>query len=503
MKESNQNTQDSNLPDLPDLDFDLGEIPELDSFNESVSGEGGSSDLLDSDLPELGGGEELIAQLPVETEDGADDEDPLGEYVNDDFASSGDDSLESLSTSPLSQLEDKDAGEGIELSSDELRSVMEHSDTHFFEDLTEENEAMSSGALDLHEPGALFGETGAERMGIQGESGLDQTGAEFHFQDDLEDLELPGAPDLMDETSAGEGGLSFMDRAAPPQDIYLDGMPGEVEAEAPGDEEDKEPVALSEEELGNILSDVDETGEVFMGGMDEGVELPELGEFPPEMELEEVGIPELEGGFETELDDESEVTLSDSELDNILSDTGAGEVPEWEETSTESRAIDEFAEPMPSALDFDVEDGPIALTPEELGNIVQDVSEEEEVAETSPEIFETPSEEEAPFHSILDESDEDNEPVTLSDNELENILEDVTESEEPGISAGFAEEEKGSRDRLIEEHAEVTGLEKDELKKMISYLDSLFDQLPEETVRKFSQSEYFDLYKKIMTELGL
>ena len=38
---------------------------------------------------------------------------------------------------------------------------------------------------------------------------------------------------------------------------------------------------------------------------------------------------------------------------------------------------------------------------------------------------------------------------------------------------------------------------------MIGYLDGLFDQLPDETVREFSKSEYFDLYKKIMTELGL
>ncbi|HMY45972.1 MAG TPA: hypothetical protein PKX74_10865, partial [Leptospiraceae bacterium] len=44
---------------------------------------------------------------------------------------------------------------------------------------------------------------------------------------------------------------------------------------------------------------------------------------------------------------------------------------------------------------------------------------------------------------------------------------------------------------------------KDDLRKMISYLDQLFDKLPEDTVREFSRSEYFDLYKKIMEDLNL
>lgn len=43
---------------------------------------------------------------------------------------------------------------------------------------------------------------------------------------------------------------------------------------------------------------------------------------------------------------------------------------------------------------------------------------------------------------------------------------------------------------------------KEDLAKLLSYLDGLFEKLPEEAVKKFAQSEYFDLYVKVMNEIG-
>ncbi|MFA5517861.1 MAG: hypothetical protein WDA74_01265 [Spirochaetota bacterium] len=43
---------------------------------------------------------------------------------------------------------------------------------------------------------------------------------------------------------------------------------------------------------------------------------------------------------------------------------------------------------------------------------------------------------------------------------------------------------------------------KEDLVKLLSYLDGLFEKLPEEAVKKFAQSEYFDLYVKVMNEIG-
>lgn len=44
---------------------------------------------------------------------------------------------------------------------------------------------------------------------------------------------------------------------------------------------------------------------------------------------------------------------------------------------------------------------------------------------------------------------------------------------------------------------------KEDLAKLFSYLDGLFEKLPEEAVKKFAQSEYFDLYVKVMNEIGV
>lgn len=41
------------------------------------------------------------------------------------------------------------------------------------------------------------------------------------------------------------------------------------------------------------------------------------------------------------------------------------------------------------------------------------------------------------------------------------------------------------------------------MKKLLSYLDGLFEKLPEDVVKNFANSEYFDLYVKVMNDLGI
>ncbi|MDR0785012.1 MAG: hypothetical protein LBE74_03910 [Treponema sp.] len=44
---------------------------------------------------------------------------------------------------------------------------------------------------------------------------------------------------------------------------------------------------------------------------------------------------------------------------------------------------------------------------------------------------------------------------------------------------------------------------KDELKTVLSYMDQLLESLPEEKIEEFAASKYFDTYKKLFTELGI
>ncbi len=312
------------------------------------------------------------------------------------------------------------------------------------------------------------------------------------------------------------------------------------------EEEDEEgDVALSEDELGNILEDVDESNmieadgegsadlddmheaDLLDSGLDFDSEEPIDLDASPDSEIDEIEdhlpeLPELDTSFEDfETDQDSFVNESDDELINALSDEPVSESEENgpEDTDFPEESIDDL--PMP-ALDLDSEeDEDITLTPEELGNIISDTEETGEDFSTDLEAeseFPDAPESKDPA-SFLDLSDDDDEgPIALSDEELENILEDV-DSEEPVSEdeTPFHEFEKempfhetpafaqlqDEQERKTEAAAAEAGLNPAELKKMISYLDNLFDQLPESTIKEFSKSEYFDLYKKIMGDLGL
>ena len=268
------------------------------------------------------------------------------------------------------------------------------------------------------------------------------------------------------------------------------------------DLEDEGPVSLSEEELGNILGDVGES--VDMPGEDHHADHADL-----DMHSDLDSAPAASASAMDESEDES-ITLSDDELNNILLDSGDLE---------SARGEPKDAPPL-SELSMDEEDGPIALTAEELGNIISDVHEEVEAPEKG-EHFDSEMHEEMAAPSLLDEEDEG--PVALSDAELDSILEDVHE-EVPAEQAGMHADSRANlivldeyEDREIAEEkpaiapqperfdhvAAEASVPKDDLRKMISYLDQLFDKLPEDTVREFSRSEYFDLYKKIMEDLNL
>ncbi|MBI40528.1 MAG: hypothetical protein CMF59_13085 [Leptospiraceae bacterium] len=352
----------------------------------------------------------------------------------------------------------------------------------------------------------------------------------------------------------------------------------------PSVEEDEGPVALSEDELGNILEDVEDGDPQFAEGLRPEEDLSsipldsveeDLEQEIPDLSDEGMGLEEdvmVKSGddfseasddtdfpmFEDDLEEQgvSSAAESQAELEDLdISDDELSEaVLEGEDFSDE-----DFQAPPLSVLDGD-EDESITLTPEELGNIVsdeEDYADDTVTQDAEALAFDEPSvstddtdamdfsdssademggieelEDFGDTPSILDE-DED-ETIALSASELDNILEDVTEEpiEEQGQvmeaagldSEAAAHEEERERNAIVidepedfadtpeaTEHQEALaesisqaeGLNKNELKKMISYLDRLFDQLPDDTVREFSRSEYFDLYKKLMQDLGI
>ena len=81
-------------------------------------------------------------------------------------------------------------------------------------------------------------------------------------------------------------------------------------------------------------------------------------------------------------------------------------------------------------------------------------------------------------------------------------LDDI--DEEPVIEETLIEEPIESK--VISEPApngEIPGDLKQEIKSVLSYMDQLLENLPEEKISEFAQSEHFVTYKKLFQELGL
>lgn len=133
---------------------------------------------------------------------------------------------------------------------------------------------------------------------------------------------------------------------------------------------------------------------------------------------------------------------------------------------------------------------------------------EDDITSESAIIFE---EDIAEIRKLLDESDYDLKEVEQSTEliEIQEISEIRVIEEIEDIKDDLPEiiditdriiilEDKNEIDRITSEFPE----KRDDLVKLLSYLDGLLEKLPEEAIRKFAESEYFDLYSKVLKEKG-
>lgn len=108
-------------------------------------------------------------------------------------------------------------------------------------------------------------------------------------------------------------------------------------------------------------------------------------------------------------------------------------------------------------------------------------------------------------HDILSESEPDysgeKADEVLSEHEAEDQVEELSETGPVLIDITdqvIILEDKDNVDAFTSRFPD----KKEDLARLLSYLDGLFEKLPEEAVKKFAQSEYFDLYVKVMNEIG-
>ena len=74
---------------------------------------------------------------------------------------------------------------------------------------------------------------------------------------------------------------------------------------------------------------------------------------------------------------------------------------------------------------------------------------------------------------------------------------EATEKVEPETLQEVKEEPETKESKDISDNL------KSEIKSVLSYMDQLLENLPENKIAEFAQSEQFDTYKKLFKELGL
>jgi hypothetical protein len=216
-----------------------------------------------------------------------------------------------------------------------------------------------------------------------------------------------------------------------------------------------------------------------------------------------------------EEDEDETISLSGDELSNILEDTedtSLTEIPTVDKVLFQDKVLGEKELSVESAFSLPGEEGPLESEEISLDEIpVEDISLTMEPGLGAEEISLPGMKAEENASSFFDE-DED-ESIGLTGNELDNILkntdvvaEQVDEimgvtPEEPLLPLGEADGFSPARGTPGLRGQEE--MDPEQLKKILKYLDSLLDYLPEEKIKEFAKSEYFDLYHSLFNDLKI
>ncbi|EKJ88367.1 hypothetical protein CLV96_1431 [Leptospira meyeri] len=280
-----------------------------------------------------------------------------------------------------------------------------------------------------------------------------------------------------------------------------EGLEGQMEGFESSEEEDEGPIALSMEELESIASasDTEESSEEELVDSFDRAPLPYEEELTPKSDL-----------MAEDEEDES-IALSMEELENI---TASGEEEaEQEDITLSAESLDEIlGEELPGEGLEDIADLPI----EEDFSLSEQIGDEDNLVEHEADMdfgdFTTDSAVDDSFDlSVPDLSKETRTPTLASDDseEFEVDLDEyamegkLSPLEELRKSDVSAPEEKRSSSEDAFADAGGENLSVGDRKKVLGYLDNLLGNLPDEVIREFSKSQYFELYKKMMKELEL
>ncbi|MBN8215376.1 MAG: hypothetical protein J0L75_01990 [Spirochaetes bacterium] len=312
----------------------------------------------------------------------------------------------------------------------------------------------------------------------------------------LDDMDLP---DL--SPNPAEKGAEDLEEV----EILDEGKPGA------GGEED-ETIALSNSELDNILSDVDETQVLELGGPEgddevvsvSGEELDSITQ-----DLEPVPPEDEEPAAPTEKDVMADSMNFEAE---IMEDAQVQIAKLDDEADSEA---DEALEPLPDDLPS-LDDG-LPSEPASEGESSADAPPALEEPSTAPEtafdeIHAIPAPPDLPENDAIPEE-------TLEAIDLDEVHQATRPPETPILEAPVegwdgritAQELREAEAKSPTKPSSVPAqrapraprVEDRELYDLLKYLDTLLEKLPEESIREFAESRYYDRYIALVNRLGI
>ena len=291
-------------------------------------------------------------------------------------------------------------------------------------------------------------------------------------------------------------------------------------------------IALSGDELNNILTSADFTDEAESETEKESAPAAETVEERAEpaaeapAEIEDETFPEIELPEEIMIDEaeaEAENTkeaspmpelnieeneLHEPQLDDIDFDLSENETVEEELPSEIEIPVIEDLVVDSSAEDFFEEDD----TPKEINETdVRFLAENPAEAEPAVEAERKPAAEKeetnqySPVNQVFNSKQWQSEGETDLSFEEEDAGELSESAEDKKTETVFGKniETDGVLSQRTEQAANIPQNMRDEIKSVLAYMDQLLENLPEEKIVEFAQSEHFPVYKKLFNELGL
>ena len=270
------------------------------------------------------------------------------------------------------------------------------------------------------------------------------------------------------------------------------------------DTDEDDTIALSGDELSNILNsaeftshdaetiDTETTEEANEPAeeIEEPVESEEA-EIPTEEQPdeEEITVPAATEDFnEPEISEPEEIAEPELDTSSEVSEPEIAEQPEESVQQEEEKAtITDEDIPSPTLESLNIQNTEIEnepLTEDNIEYLTSEVPEE--------------------LREEENEAEDENLETGISEHPVENVFSNWEAAPEPETEIQDAKENTSEAPAEIKDRSnEIPADMKAEIKSVLAYMDQLLENLPEDKIAEFAQSEQFETYKKLFAELGL